>query len=128
MSQDQWNGGKCNTCNRPVVSSDGDWNPMGAECAYSNGVSCRAYAEKKRSVSVVNPNHDQHPLAQAFTKSLKEWLDAGASLSSVLQTLEEECYSRADRIAAGENLLGHESEWEAAGHEFFKFDEPEGLT
>lgn len=79
-------------------------------------------------MSTNNPNHDDHPLAQAFTKSLKEWLDAGASLSSVLQTLEDECHSRSDRIGAGEKLFGTAVDWEAAAEEVFRFNEPEGLT
>jgi hypothetical protein len=133
MSQeDQWNGGHCNTCNRPI-SSDGGW-AAGQECAFPNGVSCRAYAEQKltkekKDPIVVNPNHDNHPLAQAFTKSLRAWLDTGATLSSVLQTLEEECWARKERILAGDTAVkGAADDWGKAAEEFCEFNEPEGLA
>jgi hypothetical protein len=118
------NDGKCDTCNRPIVSPDDDWIPSGPECGYPGGSSCRAYFTK----AAKNPNHDHHPLAQAFSKSLKEWLDAGATLSSVIQTLDDECYNRSVRINDGEKLFGSSEDWEAAAKGFFKFNEPEGLT
>jgi hypothetical protein len=119
MSQDEWQDGKCKVCNRSLIFTDVNW------CPRSSGDNCRAYVREKTD----DPNHDNHPLAQAFSRSLKEWLDAGASLSSLLQTLEEECWARKERILTGDtSIKGSADDWEKAAEEFFELNEPEGLT